>query len=79
MTGISLTPRQRSELLQRLLAQQDQQQANPQTGLEAALRLGAEGIRQNQINRLQEEAKASANTRRANTAALLGKLSGAGS
>lgn len=78
MAGIALTPQRRSELLQRLLAAQDAQQPNPQTGLEAALRLGAQAVRQRQINRLQEQETARANTTRANEAAVLSKLQGGG-
>lgn len=54
MAGINLTPQRRSQLLEMLLRQQAQPQ-NPQTGIEAALRLGGDLIRQRTANRLQME------------------------
>ena len=78
MTGINLTPQRRSELLQRLLEAQSRPQANPQTGLEAALRLGADALTQRQIKTLAEQEKASQNTTRSNESAVLGKLLGGG-
>jgi hypothetical protein len=54
MAGIQLTPQRRSQLLELLLSQQGPQRQNPQTALEAALRLGAQGIRQRGINQLGE-------------------------
>lgn len=53
MAGINLTPQRRSQLLELLLSQQAQR-PQIQTGLEAALRLGAQGVRQKGINKLNE-------------------------
>ena len=78
MTGINLTPQRRSELLQRLLEAQSRPQANPQTGLEAALRLGADALTQRQIKTLAEQEKASQNTTRSNENAAIAKMLGGG-
>ena len=54
--AIKLTPTRRSQLLEQLLKQNEEQFAqNPQTGWELGLKLLAQGIRQGGINRLQEQ------------------------
>lgn len=71
--AIKLTPSRRSQILEMLLRQNAQPQT-PQTVIEAALRLGANYIRQQQANKLQEaeasrESQIGANT--ANLASLM--------
>lgn len=70
MAGIQLTQQQRSLLMQEILAQRNRPQPNPQTGLEAALRLGATAIQQRTLDKLQaQEAERDSNLSRALTGA----------
>lgn len=55
MTGINLTGPRRSQLLEQLLARQAVAEPNIRSGLELALKLGAQGIRQRGINQLSEQ------------------------
>lgn len=77
MAGINLTPQRRSQLLELLLSQQAQR-PQIQTGLEAALRLGAQGVRQRGINQLKEREASAQKTRGAKEAATLAALMGGG-
>jgi len=59
MAGIPLTEQRRSQLLETLLAQQTQQPQGIRSVGSLAARLGAQAIRQQQINKIQEEEKSS--------------------
>ena len=78
MAGINLTGPQRSQLLERLLAQQGQQRPQIRSGVELAARLGEQLIRQQQIKKEQEVEAGVAKTTRANEVAVLNKLLGGG-
>jgi hypothetical protein len=74
---IKLTPSRRSQLLEQLLkANQEQFAQNPQSGLELAFKLMAQGIRQGQANRLQDQESATTKTRGANEAAAIAEILG---
>lgn len=55
MAGIQLTEQRRSQLLEQLLRQQNQQRPKIQSGAELAARLLAQGIRQKDIKELKEQ------------------------
>ena len=75
--AIKLTPTRRSQLLEQLLKQNQEQFAqNPQTGLELGLKLLAQGIRQGGINRMQEQEASRESQVGANTANLASMMMG---
>jgi hypothetical protein len=79
MAGINLTGDRRSQLLEMLLAQQNQPRRRPiLSGGELAARLGAQLIRQQQLKELQEQEAGAAKTTRANESAVMQKLLGGG-
>ena len=55
MTGIQLTEARRSQLLEQLLRQQQQRPQNIRSGIELALRLGAQALRQKKVNTLNKQ------------------------
>lgn len=73
---MELTAPRRSQLLQTLLQQQVQPQPNIRSGGELLAKLLAQGVRQSQINRMQEQEAASKKTEQANVAQVLSKLGG---
>lgn len=75
MAGIQLTEQRRSKLLEQLLRRQ-QLQPDIRSGLELALRLGGQGLRQRSANRLQEEEAARTKTQGTNQDAALAALLG---
>ena len=76
MAGIPLTDERRSQLLESLLAQQQQQPQGIRSAGSLAARLGAQLIRQKQIEKLRETEAARGKTTGANQDAVLAALLG---
>ena len=77
MAGMKMTPSRRSQLVEMLMKQNQEQWAqNPQTGLETALKMAAQFLRGKQANQLRETEAAATKTRGANEAAALAEALG---
>ena len=76
MAGIQLTPQRRSQLLEELLKQQNQQQPQIRSGAELGLKLLAEALKQKKIKELQGQEAASEKTRGKNQDAVVAALTG---